>query len=203
MLLGHQAKGVSFLSSLSIFIIILIFTKSRVYIQLPKPYNEKSHTHTHTHTHTHIYYLTFFQWLFWESIGDEVSVRYFWISWPSAMKKWHFNSALSLFSTFSILNEVLNDRIKVKEGFLGGSDSKESAWNAGDLGSIPGSGRTPGEGHGNPLHYSCLENPMDRGAWKAAVRGVTKNRTQLKQLNSSNINAKRRYDRIRIFNIEK
>ena len=50
MFLGHQAKGVSFLSSLSIFIIIPIFTKSRVYIQLPKPYNEKSHTHTHTHT---------------------------------------------------------------------------------------------------------------------------------------------------------
>ena len=51
---------------------------------------------------------------------------------------------------------------------------KEPAWNAGDLGLIPGSGRSPGGGHGNPLQYSCLENPMDRGAWWATVHGVTK-----------------------------
>ena len=50
-------------------------------------------------------------------------------------------------------------------GSLGGSDGKVSACNAGDPGLIPGSGRSPGEGHGNPLQYSCLENPMDRGAW--------------------------------------
>ena len=49
--------------------------------------------------------------------------------------------------------------------FPGGSDSKASVYNAGDLGSIPGSGRFPGEGNGNPLQYSCLENPMDGGAW--------------------------------------
>ena len=48
--------------------------------------------------------------------------------------------------------------------------------NAGDAGSIPGSGRSPGEGNGNPLQYSCLGNPLDRGAWRAAVHGVTKNR---------------------------
>ena len=47
----------------------------------------------------------------------------------------------------------------------GGSDSKEFAYNAGDLGSIPGLGRSPGKGNGNPLQHSCLENPMDRGAW--------------------------------------
>ena len=47
----------------------------------------------------------------------------------------------------------------------GGSDIKASAYNSGDLGSIPRSGRSPEEGNGNPLHYSCLENPMDRGAW--------------------------------------
>ena len=52
-----------------------------------------------------------------------------------------------------------------KGDFPGGSDGKVSAYNAGDPGSIPGSGRSPGEGNGNPLHYSCLENPMDRGAW--------------------------------------
>ena len=50
-------------------------------------------------------------------------------------------------------------------GFPGGSDGKASAYNAGDLGSIPGSGRSPGEGNGNPLQYSCLENPMDGEAW--------------------------------------
>ena len=51
--------------------------------------------------------------------------------------------------------------------------------NAGDLGSNPGSGRSPGEGNGNPLQYSCLENPMDRGAWWAAVHGVSKSRIRL------------------------
>ena len=59
-------------------------------------------------------------------------------------------------------------------GFPGGSDGKESACNAGDSGSIPGLGRSPGEGNGNPLQYSCLENPMDRGSWQATVHGVTK-----------------------------
>ena len=54
-----------------------------------------------------------------------------------------------------------------------------SACNAGDLGSIPGSGRSPGEGNGNPLQYSCLENPMDGGAWWATVHGVAKSRTRL------------------------
>ena len=55
--------------------------------------------------------------------------------------------------------------------FPGGSDGKESTCNTGDLGSVPGSGRSPAEGHGNPLQYSCLENPMDRGAWWATVHG--------------------------------
>ena len=58
-------------------------------------------------------------------------------------------------------------------GFPGGSDSKESACNAGDMVSIPGSGRSPAEGNGNPLQYACLENSMDRGAWWAAVHGGT------------------------------
>ena len=63
-----------------------------------------------------------------------------------------------------------------------GSDFKASAYNAGDLGSVPGSGRSPGEGNGNPLQYSCLENPMDGGSWQAAVHGVAKSRTQLSDL---------------------
>ena len=59
-------------------------------------------------------------------------------------------------------------------GFPGGSEVKVSASNVGDPGSISGSGRSPGEGNGNPLQYSCLENPMDGGAWWAIVHGVTK-----------------------------
>ena len=57
-------------------------------------------------------------------------------------------------------------------GFPGGSHCKESVFNAGDPGSIPGLGRSPGGGNGNPLQYSCLENPMDRGPWWATVHGV-------------------------------
>ena len=64
-------------------------------------------------------------------------------------------------------------------GFPGGSDGKEYAHNAGDLGSIPGLGICPGGGHGNSLEYSCLENPMDRGAWQAAVHVVLQSQTQL------------------------
>ena len=60
-----------------------------------------------------------------------------------------------------------------------GKDGKESACNAGDPGLIPGWGRSPGEGNGNPLQHSCLENPMDRGAWQATVHGVAKSQTQL------------------------
>ena len=62
-------------------------------------------------------------------------------------------------------------------GFPGSSDGNESACSAGDLGWIPGLGRSPGEGNGNPLQYSCLGNPTDGGAWQATVHGVTKNRT--------------------------
>ena len=67
-----------------------------------------------------------------------------------------------LFLTYSSRNK----------GFPGGSDSKESARKAGDLGLIPGLGRSPGGARGNTLQYSCLENPMDRGAWWATVHGV-------------------------------
>ena len=68
--------------------------------------------------------------------------------------------------------------------FPGGSDVKASACSAGDLGSIPGSGGSPGEGNGNPLQYSCLENLMDGGAWWATVHGVTKSWTRLSDLST-------------------
>ena len=64
-------------------------------------------------------------------------------------------------------------------GFPGGLDNKESACNAVGPGLIPGSGRFPGEGNGNPLQYSCLENSVDREAWWATVHGVTKSWTRL------------------------
>jgi len=64
-------------------------------------------------------------------------------------------------------------------GFPGGSDGKETACSVGEQGLFPGSGGFPGEGNGNPFQYSCLEYPMDRGAWQATVPRVTKSQTQL------------------------
>ena len=68
--------------------------------------------------------------------------------------------------------------------FPGGSDGKASVYNAGDPGSSPGLGRYPGEGNGNLLQYYCLENPMDRGAWQAAIYGVAKSQTRLRDFTS-------------------
>ena len=76
-------------------------------------------------------------------------------------------------------------------GFPGGLDSKESACNVGDLGSMPGVGRSPGEGNSYPLQYSGLENSMDRGAWHATVHGVAKSRTWLRDF-QKNKNSKRK-----------
>ena len=73
-----------------------------------------------------------------------------------------------------IIRKHFFSTLNMAQGFLGGSNGKESACNAGDPGSIPGSGRSPGEENGNPLQYSCLGNPMDRGTWWATVHGITK-----------------------------
>ena len=67
----------------------------------------------------------------------------------------------------------------INSGFPGGSEVKASASNAGGPGSIPGSGRSSGEGNDNPFQYSCLENPMDGGAWWATVHGVAQSWTRL------------------------
>ena len=83
-------------------------------------------------------------------------------------------SLCCIFETDSIINQLYFNM-----GFPGGPEVKASACNAGDLGSIPGSGISPGEGNGNPLQYSCLENPMDGGAWWATVHRVAKSRTRL------------------------
>ena len=74
-------------------------------------------------------------------------------------------------------------------GFLDSSVGKESACNAGDSSSIPGLERSPKGGRGKPLWYSCLENPMDRGAWQATVHGVAKSQTQLSHFHFSSLQA--------------
>ena len=93
--------------------------------------------------------------------------------------------------TYNLCNLILPQRTSLSSksktkttkdyhmSFPGGSDGEEYACNAGDSGLIPGSERSPGEGNGNPLQYSCLENPMDRGAWQPRVHGLTKSHTPL------------------------
>ena len=78
-----------------------------------------------------------------------------------------------------VLKNLFTGQQQKNGGFPGGSEGKESACSAEDLGLIPGSGRSPGEGNSNALQYSCLENPMDRGALWATVHGVTKSQTRL------------------------
>ena len=82
--------------------------------------------------------------------------------------------------------------LKSQKGFPGGSEVKASACNAEDLGLIPESGRSPGEGNGNPLQYSCLKNPMDGGAWWATVHRVAKSQTLLSNL--TNLKVKKDYE---------
>ena len=75
----------------------------------------------------------------------------------------------------------------ISKGFPGGSVVKNPPANSGDAGSIPASGSSPGEGNGNPLQYSCLGNPVDRGAWQAIVHGVTKEFDTTLRLNNNMI----------------
>ena len=96
--------------------------------------------------------------------------RTVWNTMPLYMCHWVFPKNKNFF--------FINHSMIIK-GFPGDSDGEESTCNAGDLGSLPGLGRSPGGGHGNPLQYSCLENPMDRGAWWATFHGVSKSWTQL------------------------
>ena len=72
---------------------------------------------------------------------------------------------MSIFFFFLNKHKTWQVTVLVLTGFPGGSEVKASAWNSGDPGSIPGSGRSPEEGNGNPLQYSCLENPLEGGAW--------------------------------------
>ena len=99
---------------------------------------------------------------------------------------------------------IQDERIaKVKAPIDGGDDNhglprglkgEELACHARDAGSIPGSGRSPGGGHGNPPQYSCLENPIARGAWRATVHGVTKESDKTEQLNNNDEDTNNDYD---------
>ena len=105
--------------------------------------------------------------------------------WALATRKWFLAASwMSVVSACTLAGSVPGGHYSVSsldQGFSVGSDSKESACNVGDLGSIPGSdpgsGRFPGGRNGYPVQYSCLENSMDRGAWQAAVHGVVKSWT--------------------------
>ena len=115
-----------------------------------------------------------FGWLVGNSTGLEIPLTL--LSYPSINRL--------LFCVFVILTDRkrsshISRSLLMNWPFPGGSEGKASACNAGDLGSISGSGRSHGEGNGYPLQYSCLENSMDRGAWWATVCGVTKSHTQL------------------------
>ena len=94
-----------------------------------------------------------------DSYGNLLLIDWFWDSY------FFLRSAREFYCLYTI-----------SEGSPGGSAGKSLP---GDVGLIPGSGRSPGEGNGNPLQYSCLENPMERGAWRATVHGVTKSQTRL------------------------
>ena len=88
------------------------------------------------------------------------------------------------------MQQIISTLLWHNLGFLGSSNGKESACNVGHLGSIPRFGRSPGEGHGNPLQYSCLENSTHRGAWWAAVHGILKSWTRLRDFTSLHFNVK-------------
>ena len=98
-----------------------------------------------------------------------------------------YSFCISFFYSACFSSQFCKDLVYIYKphGFPGASDAKESTCNVGDqgsmvqMGSIPGSGKSPGEGNGNPLQYSCLEDPMDRGAWQAAIHGVSKSQTRL------------------------
>ena len=101
-------------------------------------------------------------------------------AWP---EKWNI-FGYNIKWTFLKVTWCVASKYALTSCFPGGTSCKEPAGDRSGMDSIPGSGRSPGQGHGKPLHYFCLENPMDRGVWRATVHGVAQSRTQLKQLST-------------------
>ena len=99
---------------------------------------------------------------------------------------YHVYNLLEIFQKKNLDTGILLP-ILITQGFPGGSVVKNPLSNAGDVSSIPGLGRSPGEGNGNSLQYSCQGNPMDRGVWLATVGGVTEELNMTRQLNKNNI----------------
>ena len=100
-------------------------------------------------------------------LGFSVCLGFFWLNSPCSPSVFQGHSHLAVITAHTVYSTILDIGQRNSSGFPGGSDGKESACNAGDVCSIPGSGRSPGGGHGNPLQYFFLENHMDRGAWRA------------------------------------
>ena len=116
------------------------------------------------------------RWLY--RLTDLIHIKYFLVA---QLIKNHLQCRRPQFDSWAGKTSWRRNRLPtpVFMSFPGGSNGKESTCNAGDLGLIPGLGRSPGGGHGSPLHYSCLENSIDRGTWQATVHGVTASWTQL------------------------
>ena len=121
---------------------------------------------------------------YWSSIGCHMETHWQCACWYLRMQNaggrvqgWQVEEKASVVGRLVILTEQISE--DCIEGLLCSSDGKEFACNAGDLGSFPGLGRSPGVGNGNPLQHSYLQNPMDRGACRATVHGVTKSLTWL------------------------
>ena len=102
-----------------------------------------------------------------KQLGQSINNTQLWVCLVVKVKSDDVKELIGIWNVRS-MNQGKLDLLK---GFPGGSEGKESAYNAGDLGSIPGLGRSPGEGNGNPLRYSCLEKPRGGGAWWAVVYG--------------------------------
>ena len=112
-------------------------------------------------------------------VAGEEACRRSWKGGTSYVMHIWFWASLGTHHVLSVDLFHRKDRSLALLGFAGGSDGEESACNAGDAGSIPGSGTSSGEGNGNPLQHPCLENPMDRGAWWATVHRMAKSWTPL------------------------
>ena len=136
-------------------------------------------------------------WIFHnsESGSDTWSCHFLWVTWffhsenasmqGSSTTDFGVKDTFWFLSSWGLLSWAYSlyiwDLVISSMGFPGGSDGKESACSAGNLGSIPGLGRSPGEGSDYPLQYSCLENSMDKGAWQTTAHGISKSRPWLRE----------------------
>ena len=139
--------------------------------------------HTYNQHHLALLMLTLITCLRWCLSASLLSSYFFLPLFQTKDTIWKEETTSSAHVQSEELRSSSSKASLVAWGFPGGSEVKASARNSGDPGSIPGSGRSPGEGNGNPLQYSCLENPMEGGAWWATFHGVAKSWTRLSNFN--------------------